>query len=215
MITYSRLWLLLKRRGYSPRDIIRLAGISAGQNTFSLDEKQVSERISANRYLSFVCMEVTWPDKVVLRVRERQKAAFVRYNGILFTVDNRGMVLEETLDTDADVTGLINVGGLQPKRCEVGREIISADPERLTIFREVLVEAKVLSCLENIRELNLSDKENISVVTAAGFSARLGSAERVHAKLRSLLLTESELLGRGYTSGSIDVSSPEKPTYIP
>ena len=28
MITYSRLWLLLKRRGYSPRDIIRLAGIS-------------------------------------------------------------------------------------------------------------------------------------------------------------------------------------------
>ena len=28
MITYSRLWLLLKRRGYSPRDIIRLAGTS-------------------------------------------------------------------------------------------------------------------------------------------------------------------------------------------
>ena len=28
MITYSRLWLLLKRRGYSPRDIIHLAGIS-------------------------------------------------------------------------------------------------------------------------------------------------------------------------------------------
>ena len=28
MVTYSRLWLLLKRRGYSPRDIIRLAGIS-------------------------------------------------------------------------------------------------------------------------------------------------------------------------------------------
>ena len=28
MITYSRLWLLLKRRGYSPRDIIYLAGIS-------------------------------------------------------------------------------------------------------------------------------------------------------------------------------------------
>ena len=28
MITYSRLWLLLKRRGYSPRDIINLAGIS-------------------------------------------------------------------------------------------------------------------------------------------------------------------------------------------
>ena len=28
MVTYSRLWLLLKMRGYSPRDIIRLAGIS-------------------------------------------------------------------------------------------------------------------------------------------------------------------------------------------
>lgn len=28
MISYSRLWLLLHRRGYSPRDIIHLAGIS-------------------------------------------------------------------------------------------------------------------------------------------------------------------------------------------
>ena len=28
MITYSPLWLLLHRRGYSPRDIIHLAGIS-------------------------------------------------------------------------------------------------------------------------------------------------------------------------------------------
>ena len=28
MLSYSRLWLLLHRRGYSPRDIIRLAGIS-------------------------------------------------------------------------------------------------------------------------------------------------------------------------------------------
>ena len=28
MISYSRLWLLLHRRGYSPRDIIYLAGIS-------------------------------------------------------------------------------------------------------------------------------------------------------------------------------------------
>ena len=28
MITYKKLWLLLQRRGNTPRDIIRLAGIS-------------------------------------------------------------------------------------------------------------------------------------------------------------------------------------------
>lgn len=28
MLSYSRLWLLLHLRGYSPRDIIHLAGIS-------------------------------------------------------------------------------------------------------------------------------------------------------------------------------------------
>ena len=196
-------------------EIIRMAGISQGQNTFSLDENLVSRRIGADRYLSFVCMEVTWPDKVVIRVRERQKAAYLRCNGILFTIDSRGMVLEETLDTDADVGNLVNVSGLQPKRCEVGREIIPGDPERMEIFRQAMVEAKVLSCLEDIRELNLADKENISLLTATGFSVRLGTSERLHAKLRSLLLTEAELVGRGYASGSIDVSSPEKPTYIP
>ena len=199
----------------SDAEIIQRAGIALGQSTFSLDERSVSARIEADRYLSFVCMEVTWPDQVVLKVRERQPAAYVRYNGILFTLDNRGMVLEESLNTEMDNTALMNVGGLQPKRCEVGRELISADGERMAIFRELLVEARVLSCTADIRELNLSDKENLSLVTATGFSVRLGDADRLHAKLRSMLLTEAELIGRGYSSGSIDVSSPEKPTYIP
>ena len=58
-------------------------------------------------------------------------------------------------------------------------------------------------------------QETVEVKYATGFSVRLGTSERLHAKLRSLLLTEAELVGRGYASGSIDVSSPEKPTYIP
>ena len=57
MITYSRLWLLLKKRGYSPRDIIYLAGISESTyRKMSRNEAvrmDVLERISLFPYSMF------------------------------------------------------------------------------------------------------------------------------------------------------------------
>lgn len=43
MISYSKLWRLLDRRGYQPRDIIRLAGIS--ESTFQKLSKDDSVRM--------------------------------------------------------------------------------------------------------------------------------------------------------------------------
>ena len=43
MISYSKLWRLLKRRGYAPRDIIQLAGIS--ESTYQKLVKNDSVRL--------------------------------------------------------------------------------------------------------------------------------------------------------------------------
>jgi len=196
--------------------IIDLSGIHLGMNIFSIDDDQVEKNIESNRYLSFVCVDKHMPDSVILQVKERIPAATVKYCGILYTMDNRGMVLEESLDTEAE-TGMVLVDGLSIHDCRVGQTIGLSDAKQMQVFTEVLVELKVMSALSQVRELDLSNMDNLFIVSAdeESFTVRLGEAENLHAKLRSMLLTMNHLRREGYQGGTLDVSSPVNPTYIP
>ena len=44
---------------------------------------------------------------------------------------------------------------------------------------------------------------------------RLGSEEDIHAKLRAFLITREKVLQMGYAKGTIDVTDPGRPTYMP
>ena len=198
------------------KTIIELSGIHPGMNTFSIDDDQVEKNIESNRYLSFVCVDKHLPDTVILQVKERVPAATVKYCGILYTMDNRGMVLEESLDTEAD-TGLVLVDGLKIHDCRVGQTIGLSDSKQMQVFTEVLVELKVMSALSQVKELDLSNMDNLFIVSAdeKSFTVRLGTSDNLHAKLRSMLLTMKHLRSEGYEGGTLDVSSPVNPTYIP
>ena len=195
------------------KEIIALSGIAEGMNTFSIDDDVVERNIESNRYLSFICVEKQLPDKIVLQVRERVPAAAVKYCGILYTMDNRGMVLEESLDTEAD-TGLVNVAGMDIHDCRVGQTLMLNNASQMKAFTEVLVELKVMSALDRVKELDLSNMDNLFIVSD-DFTVRLGAAENLHAKLRSMLLTLDHLTREGYEGGTVDVSTPVNPTYIP
>ena len=67
----------------------------------------------------------------------------------------------------------------------------------------------------DIRSVNLADQDNLLMELRSGHSVRLGSSDNLHAKLKSLKYTARELTGRTDTTGTIDVSDPENPTYIP
>ena len=198
------------------QEIIRLSGVHQGMNTFAIDDDLVEKNIESNRYLSFVCVDKKLPDKVIIQVKERIPAAAVKYCGILYTVDNRGMVLEESESLEAaSASSLIAVDGMYIHDCRVGQTLTLDNPEQMKTFTEILVELKVMSALNMVKELNLSDMDNLFVETEPGYAVRLGSAENMHAKLRSMLLTVNHLRREGYQGGTIDVSAPVNPTYIP
>lgn len=196
------------------KSIITLSGVKHGMNTFSIDDDLVERNIESNRYLSFVCVEKHLPDKVIIQVKERVPAAAVKYCGILYTMDNRGMVLEESLDTGAQ-TGLVSVEGLDIHDCRVGMQLHLNSESQMKVFTEILIELKVMSALNRVKELDLSNMDNLFIETGNGYTVRLGPAENLHAKLRSMLLTMDHLEREGYTDGTLDVSIPVNPTYIP
>lgn len=196
-------------------EVIRLSGVTQGMNTFSIDDDQVEQGIESNRYLSLVCVEKQLPDKVVIQVKERIQAAQIKYCGILYTIDNRGMVLEESLNTDELNPYLVSVEGMNIKTCRVGESVTLHSADQLKVYTELMVELKVMSALSMIEELDLSNMDNIFLVSRDGYSIRLGDTTRLHAKLRSMIMTMERLSRDGYQGGTIDVSAPVNPTYIP
>lgn len=196
-------------------DVIRLAGLSEGMSTLTLDHDAIERGIESNRYLSFVCVDVQLPDQVTIQVRERTPAAVLKYCGILYITDSRGMVLEESFDTSATYPGLVSVDGMEIRQCEVGKQLILSSTKQLDVYMSILLELKVMSATDQVRELNLSDMDNLFLVSTDGYSVRLGESSNIHAKLRSMLLTLDKLREDGYGAGTVDVSTPVNPTYIP
>ena len=72
-----------------------------------------------------------------------------------------------------------------------------------------------LGAMDQILELDLSDMDNLFLVSTDGYSVRLGNSENLHAKLRAMLMTLDWLRQEGYGAGTVDVSVPVNPTYIP
>ena len=202
-------------RTISAEEVIRLSGITEGMNTLALDQEAVERGVESNRYLSFVCVDVKLPDKLVIQVRERTPAAVIKYCGILYTADNRGMILEESLDTDMAHPGLVAVEGMDIRVCEVGRQLVLNKTVQMEVYATALLELKVMSAMDQILELDLSDMDNLFLVSTDGYSVRLGNADNLHAKLRAMLMTLDWLRQEGYGAGTVDVSVPVNPTYIP
>ncbi|MBE5769233.1 MAG: FtsQ-type POTRA domain-containing protein [Clostridiales bacterium] len=200
---------------FTAEQIKDLAGIDVGTNYFFIDTAKAAQNIETNRYLT--CERIHSPDlwTVVIRVRERQAATVMEHNGLVYYLDNRGMVLEEYLHQPEGNANLIHVKGLDLRRCDVGRVVTLNNPQQLYVYNEILVELKVMGALGKISELDMNNMDSIYLATHDGYSVRLGDGREIHQKIRSMLLTLDMLYSMGHGAGTVDVSAPVYPTYIP
>jgi len=212
------------------QEIIRLSGIREGQSSMTIDDEAVMRRVEGNRYLRCTLVDVQW-DSVTLHVKERAQAACINYNGMIVVLDNRGFVLEETLNAGAAYDHLVKVIGLDVRRCALGQQISLHSASQLETFTQILVELKAMNGLHLLRELDMSNMDSIYLATSEqAFSSldseeerakrkilyvRLGSEESIHEKLRAFMITRKTVLEMGYESGTIDVTDPGRPTYSP
>ncbi len=197
---------------FTAEQIIRLSGLKVGQSSMSIDDDAVMRRIEGNRYLRCTLVDVQW-DSVTIHVKERYPAAYIKHNGMLVTMDNRGVVLEEYLDTDLDLSGLVLVEGLDVRRASLGLAISLNKASQLDVYTQILVELKAMKSLDLLQELDLTAMDSIYLRTRDGYSVRLGNEFYIHEKLRAFLITRDKLQEMNLTQGDIDVTDPGRPTY--
>ena len=198
------------------QEIIRLSGLTIGQSSMTIDDEAVMRKVEGNRYLRCTLVDVQW-DSVIIHVRERVPAVYINHNGMVIVLDNRGYVLEEFLGTTGSYDGLVKVIGLNVRRCALGQQISLTTGTQLQTYTQILVELKAMKGLDLIAELDMTSMDSIYLATRGEnrFYVRLGSEESIHEKLRAFMITRDKLLEMGYTSGTIDVTDPGRPTYSP
>ncbi len=200
----------------SAESIIRTSGIGTGANILTLDEKSVEERIQRDYRLQFRYMYRELPSRVVICVREREACCWLTYCGIIYKMDKYRMVLEETEDPNGKPQDLVEVEGLEVRSNTVVGQYLSLGSEtQQSIFTDLFLEMKILSCTDQIAEADISNTDSILLVTRDGFTVGLGNRDNLHAKLRSMLLVRKELISMGSFGGTINVSNPETPIYTP
>ncbi len=198
----------------TPQEVVTLAGVAEGDNILLLDEDIIRDRINADRYLIFQKMQRDYPDGLILQVFERIPRVNIQSMGVQYTLDWEGMVLEQT-QTLQLTEGLVAVTGLQITSSTLGRYIACQREEQLAAFRKVLSEMALQEIISQISELNLADMDNLYLVSVDGFTIRLGDAGDMQAKIGAMRAVLDYLHETGREKGSIDVSAPINPTYIP
>lgn len=197
-------------------DIIRTSGIRNGDNILFLNEKDVERRIASDYRLQFRYLLRHLPQTVVISVREREACCWLTYCGILYEMDKNRMVLRESENPSDRPDNLVEVKGLDIRsNTIVGQEMVLGNETQRLIFSELFLEMKVLGCTAKIAEADVSNTDSILLATREGFTVSLGGRDNIHAKLRSMLLVQDELLRMGQSGGTISVINPEVPIYTP
>ena len=201
-------------------EIVAMSGVHRGDNILTLDDKTIENRINQMRYVQVEAIEKQMTHTVNLHVRIRQQSMYLWHCGIIYILDNRGMVLEKYDVYQKNPENMVTpdypqVLGLDINYCEEGSTLRLNNDTQLSVYMNFARELTVMKMTDMVREIYLNDVNSIYLGTANGFSVRMGDSSRIHAKLRALQLVMEYLEREGQPVGTIDISNPESPTYIP
>ena len=76
-------------------------------------------------------------------------------------------------------------------------------------------ELELQGVLDKTSELNLTSLESIYIVTLDGYTANIGGAEELRAKIGTVRAVVQELRNRGLTGGMIEAHVPGQASYRP
>ena len=124
-------------------------------------------------------------------------------------------MLEDSNDIDA-LPDLPLVQGFQEGDVVVGRKIASDTSEKLITYTALMEELQTQEYLTLISVLNISDVDNIFLVTTDGYTVQLGNRNDIRAKVGAMRAVVDKLKELGNEGGTINISDdPVHPTYMP
>ncbi|MBE6750030.1 MAG: FtsQ-type POTRA domain-containing protein [Ruminococcaceae bacterium] len=177
---------------YTDAQIIEASDISLGDNLFSVSRPSVLKKLREKLpFVENLKIKRELPGTLMLTVTDANEYAVYEFEGLYYTVDKSGWVLEASEQIPEK---LLTVSGCDIK-CRVGSEIIFFSSEEKTLIENITGFSEESDV--DLNRIDVSDKVNIKLFVDSRFEVQLGSENYLEEKIKHL-------------SAMIDSISPEK-----
>lgn len=195
---------------FGDAEIAAISGLVLGEDTLKIEKERISGNFSRSNYVELESMDILYPDRVILRVRERRPCAVVSCAGVLLVIDGEGVILERrsSMPDEELITVTMDVSlGTQGRVIEASRASQREDMTRIL----AALEAQNMTGL--ISEVNVRDSFNLYLVSRTGVQIILGDSTDLDEKLVWARRVLEKLTAQGVMSGVMDVSTGKNAVY--
>ncbi len=165
-------------------EIKMLANVRVGDNIFMLKDKDIKENILINGYVKSVTLKRKFPDKIIIRVEERNAFYFEKIGEVFYILDKECYVLESKNNINS--LNLLEVKGLNFEGMIIGEKLKLEDMRKEIFLSELEGLVKANASGVEICEVDLSDMNNINL-NIGKFNIRLGREENLKEKLNKAI----------------------------
>lgn len=183
--------------------IISAAGVTQGQSVFTLDEGGIRANIDALGTVCLVEYQLRLPDKLLLRVRDRQASAMLPFEGRLMLIDGEGHAI--ALAEDAPDTDLLYLSGVEIPDFYAGR-VVEDGQGRMALYRRIHAALDSLNARMYISEIDLRDPSAPRLITRSGILVELGAGEELEAMLALTKAAVADLEAHSAQGGRLRVA---------
>lgn len=201
----------------SSLDVAKAAGLDHPVSFFTVDAQAVVRNLQSNHYLVFERLEKVFPNSLKLYVHERKPIARVQEMGVEYVLDEEGMVLDRNMHTAEhdDYESLMFITGLKPKEMRIGQMTQAGTSTQLEIYRALIREVMLQGITSEIAELNVTDPENLYLITTDQYTAHLGNVEDLRPKIGTVRAVIAYLRQGGYQGGMLEANIPGEAVFSP
>ena len=198
----------------TPQQVVTVSGLVRGRNMLSIEESEVAAAMEQDHTLIFKGIEKEYPGTIYLYIEERKTVAAMQWLGMLYTLDAQGLVMAEKNSATLP-QGLPVVNGFGAGAISVGHMLNVRDPRQLEAYQTIMYEMSQQLCFDQFSEVNLSDPDNLYLVTVEGVTVRAGDASHMEQKIGAVRTAMGYLRQLGKVGGILDVTKPADTKYMP
>ncbi len=189
----------------TPQQVVIASGLARGHNMLSIEEDDVAKAMAQDHTIIFKGMQKEYPNTIYLYIEERKTVATMQWLGMLYTLDDQGMVMTEE-NSAILPAGLPVVTGFKASSVMVGQMLGLRDSRQLEAFQQIMYELEQQMYANQVSGINLSDPENLYLVTIEGVTVRLGDAQHMEGKIGAVRTCMSHLRQLNVNGGILDVT---------
>ena len=156
-------------------EIVNISNLVIDRNIFKYNLKEIKQNIISHPYIKEVKVYRKLPDTIMIQMEEREEYAIILYMGSYIYIDQESIVLKASDSYMANENILIT--GINFKNFKVGERVQATNDDDLGLVMDLLKAINMTTVYDMISEINISEKNNIRIITFDGSEVLLGEAE--------------------------------------